>query len=165
MDEITVPSVPALQAQEAPPREAPAERRTVASFGSGHSDYRAIANPSVASRSLLEIDLAVMDRAWRKYQSIKDRDAVYIYLASVFDIVMRWRGLNCALNKSRAALRLRANPPQMKAEPFGIVIFCTAVCSRMRARAAAQSTCYGHSLAHSFSSIATAEIIRQQMPE
>ena len=37
--------------------------------------------------------------------------------------------------------------------------------SRMRARAATQSTCYGHSLAHSFSSIATAEIIRQQMPE
>ena len=39
---------------------------------------------------------------------------------------MRWRRLNCALNKSRAALRLRHNPPQLKPEPFGIVIFCTA---------------------------------------
>ncbi len=60
------------------------------------------------------------------YRSSHDRDAVYIYLASVFDIVMRWRRLNCALNKARAALRLRPNPPRMKPEPFGIVIFCTA---------------------------------------
>jgi hypothetical protein len=39
---------------------------------------------------------------------------------------MRWRRLNCALVKSKAALRLRPNPPQMKPEPFGIMIFCTA---------------------------------------
>jgi hypothetical protein len=38
---------------------------------------------------------------------------------------MRWRRLNCALKKSRAALRLRPNPPQMKPEPFAIAIFCT----------------------------------------
>jgi hypothetical protein len=66
-----------------------------------------------------------MDRAWRKYQSINDRDAVYIYLASVFAVVSRWRRLNCALNKSRAALRLQAGAPRMKPEPFGILIFCT----------------------------------------
>jgi hypothetical protein len=38
---------------------------------------------------------------------------------------MRWRRLNCALNKSSAALRLRPNPPQMSAELFAMVIFCT----------------------------------------
>jgi hypothetical protein len=41
-------------------------------------------------------------------------------------LVMRWRRLDCALVKSKAALRLRPNPPQMKPEPFGIMIFCTA---------------------------------------
>jgi hypothetical protein len=126
MDEITVSTVPTVQVLEASQTGAPAERRTVAPFGSGQSDYRAIAKPSVARRSLLEIESAVMDRAWRTYRSNHDRDAVYIYLASVFDIVMRWRLLNCAMKKSRAALRLRPNPPQLKPEPFGIVIFCTA---------------------------------------
>ena len=38
---------------------------------------------------------------------------------------MRWRLLDCALKKSRAALRLRPNRPQMKPKPFGIVIFGT----------------------------------------
>ena len=86
---------------------------------------KSIAKPNFATKSDVEIELAEMDRAWRKYRSINDRDAVYIYLGSVFEVVMRWRRLNCALNKSRAALRLQANPPQMKAEPFAMVIFCT----------------------------------------
>jgi hypothetical protein len=76
--------------------------------------------------SSIEGELAEMDKAWRKYQSINDRDAVYIYLASVFGVVMRWRRLNCALKNSRMALRLKLDPPHMKPEPFGIVIFCTA---------------------------------------
>ena len=51
---------------------------------------------------------------------------MYIYLSSVFAVIMRWRRLNCAVKNSKAALRLRPNPPQMKPEPFAIVIFCTA---------------------------------------
>ncbi len=118
----------AVRVGQVPPKQTnqPVQRKIIGLPGSIRLDYRAIARPSVASRSLLEIELAVMDRAWRTYRSNHDRDAVYIYLASVFDIVMRWRRLNCALNKSRAALRLRPNPPQLKPEPFGIVIFCTA---------------------------------------
>ena len=66
-----------------------------------------------------------IDKAWRKYRSTNSRDAVYIYLASVFALVTRWRRLNCALKNSQAALRLQADEPRMKSEPFGIVIFCT----------------------------------------
>ena len=66
-----------------------------------------IAKPNFATKSDGEVELAEIDRAWRKYRSIKDRDAVYIYLTSVFEIVMRWRVLGCALKKSRAALRLQ----------------------------------------------------------
>jgi hypothetical protein len=47
-----------------------------------------------------------MGRAWRKYRSIKDRDAVYIYLASVLKVIMRWRLLGCAQKKSTASQRL-----------------------------------------------------------
>jgi hypothetical protein len=39
---------------------------------------------------------------------------------------MRWQRLNCAVKNSRAALRLAHDAPQMKPEPFGTVIFCTA---------------------------------------
>jgi hypothetical protein len=87
---------------------------------------KSIAKPNFATRSDVEVELEEINKAWRKYRSIKDRDAVYIYLASVFGLVMRWRLLDCALKKSRAALRLRPNPPQMKAEAFSIMIFCTA---------------------------------------
>ena len=61
------------------------------------SARKLIAQPSLTTKSGLEIELAEMDRAWRKYQSINDRDAVYIYLAAVFGIVMRWRLLDCAM--------------------------------------------------------------------
>jgi hypothetical protein len=50
---------------------------------------------------------------------------VYIYLSSVFAVIMRWRRLNCVVKNSKAVLRLSLNPSQMKPEPFGIVIFCT----------------------------------------
>jgi hypothetical protein len=87
---------------------------------------RLVPKPILHPVSSIEAELAEMDRAWRKYRSVNDRDAVYIYLASVFKVVMRWRLLDCAGKKSRAAFRLRPNPPQLRPEPFGIVIFCTA---------------------------------------
>ena len=81
--------------------------------------------PTLNPVSSIETELAEVRRAWARYRSINDRDAVYIYLASVFGIVMRWQRLNCAAKNSRAVLRLQAGAAQMKPEPFGIVIFCT----------------------------------------
>jgi hypothetical protein len=85
-----------------------------------------ILKPTSNPISSIEAELAEIRRAWERYRSTNSRDAIYIYLTAVFGIVMRWQRLNCALKKSRAALRLRPNPPQMKPEPFAIVIFCTA---------------------------------------
>jgi len=85
-----------------------------------------ISTPTLNSVSNVEAELAEVRNAWARYRSINDRDAVYIYLASVFKVGMRGRHLNCAVKNSRAALRHRPNAPQMKPEPFGIVIFCTA---------------------------------------
>ena len=85
-----------------------------------------LSRPTLNPISSIEADLAKIRSAWATYRSITDRDAVYIYLASVFGIVTRWRRLNCAVKNSWAALRLQHDAPQMKPEPFGIVIFCTA---------------------------------------
>jgi hypothetical protein len=79
-----------------------------------------------AATSEIEAELAEIKRAWGIYRSTNSREAVYIYLSKVFAVVGRWRRLDCALKNARAALRLRPNPPQMKPEPFAIVIFCTA---------------------------------------
>ncbi len=122
MVDIGVPTATAVQIPEAPPIQEPAAKRTVP-LGSGKFANKPIAKPSPATNSSLEIELDEIRRAWRKYRSTNSRDAVYIYLASVFGIVTRWRRLDCAVKKSRAALRVRPNPPQMKPEPFGIVIF------------------------------------------
>jgi hypothetical protein len=94
------------------------------------SRYPAFTKPAVKPIqnpvSGIETELAPIRRAWARYQSTNGRDAVYFYLEAVFLLVTRWQRLNCALKNSRAALRLQADAPQMKPEPFGIVIFCAA---------------------------------------
>ena len=77
------------------------------------------------SVSSIEAELAKVRNAWARYRTTNSRNAVYIYLEAVFALVTLWQHLNCALKNSRAALRLQHDPPQMKPEPVGIVIFCT----------------------------------------
>jgi hypothetical protein len=84
-----------------------------------------ISRPTLNLVASIEAELAKVGSAWARYQSTNRRNAVYIYLEAVFALVRRWQDLNCAVENSRAALRLQADTPQMKPEPFGIVIFCT----------------------------------------
>ena len=81
--------------------------------------------PTLNSVSSVEAELAKVRSAWARYRATNSRDAVYGYLESVFALVTRWRRLNCAVKNSQAALRRQHDAPQMKPEPFGIVIFCT----------------------------------------
>ena len=81
--------------------------------------------PTLNPVSSIETELARVRSAWARYRATNSRDAVYGYLESVFALVTRWQRLNYAVKNSRAALRLQPDPPQMKPEPFGIVIFCT----------------------------------------
>ncbi|MGB8864342.1 MAG: hypothetical protein WCC71_09630, partial [Candidatus Sulfotelmatobacter sp.] len=87
---------------------------------------RPIAKPTPKAITDIETELATVGKAWQKYRSTNGRDAVYIYLEAVYALVRRWQRLSCSLKNSQAALRLRADAPQMEPEPFGIVIFCTA---------------------------------------
>jgi hypothetical protein len=84
-----------------------------------------ITKPNLPTIPDIDTELVEIRRAWRAYQSTNSRVAVYIYLSSVFAVIMRWRRRNCAVKNARAALRLQENPPQMKAEPFAIMVFCT----------------------------------------
>ena len=84
-----------------------------------------ISTPTLSSVSSVEAELTEVRNAYATYRSTNGRDAVYIYLTSVFRLVMRWRRLNRAVNNSGAALRLQPDGPAMKPEPFGIVILCT----------------------------------------
>ncbi len=79
MVDIAVPTAAAVQISEAPPAQAPAAKTTVGQFGSDKSRNKPVVKPNPASNSPLEIELAEMARAWRRYQSTNGRDAVYIY--------------------------------------------------------------------------------------
>ena len=81
--------------------------------------------PTLNPVSSIETELARVRGAWARYRATNSRDAVYGYLESVFALVTRWQRINYAVKNSRAALRLQHDAPQMKPEPFGIVIFCT----------------------------------------
>src|SRR4029077_19905524 len=81
-----------------------------------------IAKPNLPTIPNIDIELAEIRLSWRAYQSTNSRVAVYIYLSAVFAVIMRWQRINCAVKNSKAALRLRPTPPQMKPEPSGIVI-------------------------------------------
>jgi hypothetical protein len=84
-----------------------------------------IVKPKLAAKTDIDTELAEILRTWRAYQSHNSRDAVYTYLSKVFAVVTRWQFLDCALRNAKAALSLQPSPPQMKREPFAIVIFCT----------------------------------------
>jgi hypothetical protein len=128
--EITVPTSSAAQGGEASTAHStPAVKKRP--FGS--LVPRQLVSKSTVKSSLIvtdiytsvESDLKEIRKAFRAYQSINRRDAVYLYLSKVFAVVTKWQRLKCPLKNARAALRRQANPPQMKADPFAIMIFCT----------------------------------------
>jgi hypothetical protein len=94
-----------------PNRHSPGEKKIVKSAATGGPEIKR--------------ELAEVRSAWQLYRSSHDRNAVYLYLEAVFNLVTRWQRLHCAMKNSRAALRRRSSAPNMKPEPFARVIFCT----------------------------------------
>ncbi len=103
----------------------PVQRRIVGPLSARPTTGIPIAKPLLPREPGAEVELDQIRKAWRKYQATNSRNAVYIYLTRVFAVVTRWQRLDCALQNARTALRLQADAPQMKPEPFAIVIFCT----------------------------------------
>jgi hypothetical protein len=74
----------------------------------------------------LQQDLARVRNAWVEYQASRERDAVYTYLAAVFDLVAWWTAAGRAVDYAHRALRLQHISPSDRDEPFAAVICCTA---------------------------------------
>jgi hypothetical protein len=71
-------------------------------------------------------DLLRVRNAWEDAQGSRERDAIYVYLAAVFELVAWWMAENCALERAQKALRLRRIIPTDHDEPFAAIIRCTA---------------------------------------
>jgi hypothetical protein len=87
---------------------------------------RATATPiSTVPVEIVKKDVTRVQKAWKQYQSTNSRDAVYIYLTAVYNVVTRWKRQDLAEEYSRLALDLQLDPIDMDPEPFAILIFCT----------------------------------------
>src|SRR6202022_3080681 len=73
----------------------------------------------------LRQDLLRVRNAWEESQASRDRDAIYIYLIAVFDLVAWWSAEKRALERAHKALRLRNMTPFDDEEPFAAIIRCT----------------------------------------
>jgi hypothetical protein len=74
----------------------------------------------------LRQDLLRVRNAWEESQASRERDAIYGYLSTVFNLVGWWTAENSALERAQKALRLRGIIPFDHEEPFAAVIRCTA---------------------------------------
>ena len=74
----------------------------------------------------LREDLLRLRNAWEDCQASRQRDAIYIYLTAVFDLVAWWTAENRAVERARKALRLRNIWVSDHIEPFAAIIQCTA---------------------------------------
>ena len=74
----------------------------------------------------LRQDLLRVRNAWEECQASRERDAIYIYLTAVFDLVAWWAAEGRALERAHKALRLQSMCPFDGEEPFAAVIRCTA---------------------------------------
>ena len=75
---------------------------------------------------VVRADLRKLREAWLRYQSTEGREAVYIYLAAVFDVVSRWRRAGKVDQYCGLALSVHSTEIDMEPEPFAFLIFCTA---------------------------------------
>ena len=74
----------------------------------------------------LKQDLLRVQNTWDESQARRERDAIYTYLAAVFELVAWWMAENRALERAQRALRLRRIGSTDHDEPFAAIIRCTA---------------------------------------
>ncbi len=90
------------------------------------------------SAEAMRANLLRLQDEWETFQSTHARDAIYQYLAAVFETVMAWAKEGKALRRAHRALHLRGHSSVREPEPFAAVIFCTAdhdkVDDRMRSK-------------------------------
>jgi hypothetical protein len=89
----------------------------------------------------LRQDLLRVRNAWEDAQGSRDRDAIYIYLTAVFELVVWWTAENRALERAQKSLRLRHLTPFDHEEPFAAIIRCTADPAKVDKRTRSKWSC------------------------
>ena len=74
----------------------------------------------------LQRDLFRVQTAWDDCQASRNRDAIYSYLSSVFNLVAWWDAENRAVERARKVLTLKNIRRYHREEPFAAIIRCTA---------------------------------------
>jgi hypothetical protein len=88
----------------------------------GHVDNP---KPMISPIEAVKFDLELIREDWQKYQSIKGRNAVYVYLSAIFRTVIVWRQQKRLERNCELAFRGQAISIDMKMEPFAVLIYCT----------------------------------------
>jgi hypothetical protein len=73
----------------------------------------------------LRQDLLRVRNAWDESQTRRERDAIYTYLAAVFDLVAWWTAEGRVLERAQKALRLNNIRLSDHDEPLAAIIRCT----------------------------------------
>ncbi len=77
------------------------------------------------STEALQANLLRLQNEWETVQASRDRNAIYQYLAAVFEIVMVWAKEGKAVKRAHRALHLRGCSSVGEPEPFASIIRCT----------------------------------------
>jgi hypothetical protein len=77
------------------------------------------------STEALKASLLRLRCEWEAGQASRDRNAIYQYLNSIFELVSWWAKEGKAVKRAYRALRLREHRPVREPEPFATLILCT----------------------------------------
>jgi hypothetical protein len=77
------------------------------------------------STEALRATLLRLQNEWETVQASRDRDAIFQYLAAVFETVMVWAKEGKAVKHAYRALHQRGYSSVREPEPFAAIILCT----------------------------------------
>jgi hypothetical protein len=84
------------------------------------------------STEALKANLLRLQNEWETVQASRHRDAIYQYLAAVFELVESWDQEGKALKRAHRALHLRGHKSVREPEPFAAVILARPIQTRSR---------------------------------
>jgi hypothetical protein len=82
----------------------------------------------------MKANLLRLRNEWETVQASRDRDAIYQYLNSIFELVSWWAKEGKAVKRASRALHLRGYKSVREPEPFAAVILCTSNPDKVDAR-------------------------------
>jgi hypothetical protein len=111
----------------------------------------------------LRQDLWRVRNAWDECRANRDRDAIYSYLTAVFNLVAWWTAEDCAVERSRKALRLQNIRPSDHNEPFAAIVLVTSDPGKVDKRTRSKwSRALRYALAHKASSERLDQFIKRK---